>query len=129
MDVSHVEKTTLKERTITMVKTKAEILTAIKAKIGESTEDADLALLEDISDTFDDMSNRVEQAGDWKTKYEENDKAWKAKYRDRFFNPDADKEIEQKLTEDKHEKEEPKKLTFDGLFAKPENNNTESEVK
>ena len=99
------------------VKTKEEILNSIKAKIGESTEDADLALLEDLSDTLDDLNTRVTQAGDWKTKYEENDKAWKQKYRDRFFNAEADKEIEQKLKEDEHEKEEPKKLTFDALFV------------
>lgn len=102
-----------------MIKTKEEILAVIKERIGESTEDKDLAFLEDISDTLDDLNDRVEQAGDWKQKYEENDKAWKQKYKERFFNTEATKEIkefeETKLKET--QAEEPKKLTFDALFG------------
>lgn len=102
-----------------MVRTKEEILEHIKSKIGDSTEDNDLKMLEDISDTLDDLKSRVDEAGDWKTKYEENDKAWKQKYRDRFFNTEAKEEI------DEHEKEKekemeidaPKKLSFDDLFT------------
>ena len=120
MDVPNIKE---KEK---MIKTKEEILNSIKAKIGDSTEDADLALLEDISDTFDDMTSRVTEAGDWKTKYEENDKAWKQKYRDRFFNPDADKDIQQKLAEEEHEEEPPKKLTFDNLFVADSNKEKEN---
>ena len=113
-----------------MVRTKEEILNSIKAKIGDSTEDADLALLEDLLDTYDDLTNRVTQAGDWKSKYEENDKAWKQKYRDRFFNGEADKEIEQQLQKDQQEKQEPKKLTYEALFTNGDsNNNNESEAK
>lgn len=102
-----------------MVKTKEEILEQIKSKIGESTEDADLVLLEDISDTFDDFTDKVTNAGDWKAKYEENDKAWKEKYRDRFFNPEAKDEVDkfQREKEMEVEREEPKKLTFDALFS------------
>ena len=106
-----------------MKRTKDEILASIRAKIGDSTEDDDLKLLEDISDTFDDLSQQVANAGDWKTKYEENDKAWKQKYRDRFFNKEADEEIERHNEEQEHDDEPPKKLTFDALFT------TESETK
>lgn len=105
-----------------MVKTKEEILEAIKTKIGDSTEDADLSLLEDLSDTFDDYKDKVDKAGDWKTKYEENDKAWKQKYRDRFFNQEADDEIEKHIDETTHENEPPKKLTFDALFTQESDN-------
>ena len=103
---------------INMIKTKEEILEQIKSKIGDSTDDNDLALLENISDTLDDLKSRVSEAGDWKTKYEENDKAWKQKYRDRFFNTEAKEEIEEHEKEKEKEMEidEPKNLTFDALF-------------
>ena len=69
-----------------MVKTKEEILDAIKAKIGEDTSDEAIALLEDISDTLNDYDNKANADTDWKTKYEENDKEWRKRYTDRFFN-------------------------------------------
>lgn len=102
-----------------MIKTKEEILEQIKAKIGDSTEDNDLKLLEDVSDTIDDFVDKVEKAGDWKKKYEENDKSWKEKYRDRFFNTEAKDEIDkyEKDKEKEQEIDEPKKLTFDALFT------------
>lgn len=105
-----------------MVRTKAEIMDIIKTKIGDSTEDADLALLEDITDTLDDYDKRISESGDWKTKYEENDKSWRQKYKDRFSNPDVDKQLEkEKEKEEQREKdEEPKKLTFDNLFETKE---------
>lgn len=108
-----------------MVQTKDEILAAIKERIGDSTEDKDLEFLENISDTLDDLNTRVEQAGDWKQKYEDNDKAWKEKYKQRFFNTEATKEVEEfeqtKLKE--QQAEQPKKLTFDALFSDSADNN------
>ena len=73
---------------ITMVKTKDEILEAIKAKIGEEISDEDVSLLEDVTDTLNDFENKskAETNTDWKAKYEENDKEWRKRYTDRFFN-------------------------------------------
>lgn len=106
-----------------MVKTKEEILAQIKSKIGDSIADEDLSLLEDISDTMDDLNDKVTNAGDWKAKYEENDKAWKAKYRDRFYNPETKDEVDKFEADKDKEKEieEPKKLTFDALFSSENN--------
>lgn len=71
-----------------MVKTKEEILKAIKDRIGEDTSDEAIAFLEDITDTLNDYENKTKDETDWKAKYEENDKEWRNKYRDRFFNGD-----------------------------------------
>lgn len=71
------------------VKTKEELLGIIKDKIGESTTDEDISLIEDINDTFNDLSTRISEAGDWKAKYEENDASWRAKYKERFFEKDV----------------------------------------
>ena len=54
----------------------------LKALIGDRTDDEALTFIEDVSDTVE--ANKSEE--DWKTKYEENDKMWREKYRDRFYN-------------------------------------------
>ena len=66
---------------------KEEFLTALRNQIGDSTDDVALKLLEDFSDTYDDMFSRLNNTDntDWKSKYEENDKEWREKYRARFF--------------------------------------------
>lgn len=63
------------------VKTKAEIMEAIKQKFGEDTSDETISLLEDLSDTLDTTNDSV----NWKQKYEDNDKEWRTKYSSRFF--------------------------------------------
>lgn len=95
-----------------MVKTKDDILKALKAKFGDDTSDETLSLIEDVSDTYDDMSKKVQESGNWKEKYEENDKAWRTKYRDRFYSH-TETETEPEL-ETEQENDEPK--TFDDLF-------------
>ena len=92
------------------VRTTEEILESIKTRVGDSTEDADLEFLEDVTDTLSDLKSKSEGQEDWKTKYEENDKQWREKYRDRFFekkDPDLDPDPES-------EPEAPK--TFEDLF-------------
>lgn len=72
-----------------MIRTKDDLLSIIKDRIGEGTSDEDISLIEDINDTYDDLSTRVSEAGDWKAKYEENDASWRAKYKERFFTKDV----------------------------------------
>ena len=98
-----------------MVKTKDEILASIKTRIGEDTSDDALALIEDISDSFDDLTTRVSEAGDWKAKYEENDKAWRNKYQERFFTPSEGDPLMEEIT--KEEPDKPKVLKFEDLFT------------
>lgn len=94
------------------VKTKDELMGAIRARIGEDKSDEAISLVEDISDTFDDIQSKATSDGtDWKAKYEENDATWRQKYRDRFFNNQDSKDDE---VED--EGGEIKSLTFDELF-------------
>lgn len=97
-----------------MVRGIDELLDSIKLRIGEDVSDETLGLIEDVTDTFTDMQTRVTEAGDWKSKYEQNDKEWREKYRDRFFNKPANEEYQQ---EDEQEYEETEtKLTFEDLF-------------
>lgn len=94
------------------VKSKTEILDAIKEKFGDDTSDSTLSFLEDVSDTFEDLESKSKDSTDWKTKYEENDKAWRQKYHDRFFNNgDNDNDND---NDDNDEGDAPK--SFDDLF-------------
>lgn len=86
-------------------KTKDELLTAINA-IENMDADAQISLIEDITDTMDSFS----QSEDWEKKYHELDETWKKKYKDRFFSSAADEPED--LTPP-----EPKKLTFADLFS------------
>lgn len=68
------------------VRTQEELMTLIRARIGDDTSDEALGLLEDISDTFGDLSKKATPDGeDWKQKYQDLDKEWRDKYKARFF--------------------------------------------
>lgn len=89
------------------VKTVDEIMAKVRERIGEDDSDEAIGFIEDISDTLESLSN----AEDWKTKYEENDKKWREKYRDRFFT--SKEEVEEDNIEEPEEKEKKK---FEDLF-------------
>lgn len=65
------------------VKSREELLNSLSAIIGEEPDDNGIAFMEDLTDTVTDFEERTKE--DWKTKYEENDKAWKKKYTERFM--------------------------------------------
>lgn len=89
------------------VKTIDEIMKKVRERIGEDDSDEAIEFIEDISDTFESFSN----AEDWKTKFEENDKKWREKYRDRFFT--SKEELEEDEIEEPEKKEKKK---FEDLF-------------
>ena len=98
------------------VKTKDELLEIIKGRIGDDTSDETISFIEDITDTLSDYEEKVTNSGneDWKTKYEENDKMWREKYRERFFSKEVEKEDED------FEEDEVKSLSYDDLFEEKE---------
>lgn len=93
-----------------MIKTKDQLLEAIKERIGDDVSDEALAFIEDATDTLNDMSVRANGDGtDWKKKYEDNDAEWRQKYRDRFFHGAA-------ADEDTEDDDKPKTYRYDDLF-------------
>lgn len=94
-----------------MVKTKEEILNSIKDILKDDTSDSALSLIEDLSDTLDNVQTSDET--DWKTKYEENDAQWRQRYRDRFFSKPAQEEDD---TDDPEPEETNEPKTFSDLF-------------
>lgn len=91
------------------VKTKAEILECIRSRVGDSTDDETLEFLEDVTDTLTDLETRASDSTDWKGKYEDLDKSWREKYRERFFSSEPE---EEKFGE----KEDKEKKTYESLF-------------
>ena len=71
---------------------KADLMTKLKALIGDKTDDDSLSFLEDFTDTFNDIEGKASTGDkdDWKQKYKELDKTWRQKYTDRFFNGEGD---------------------------------------
>lgn len=70
--------------------TKNELFDKLHGFIGDDTSEEAISFMEDVTDTFNDMESRANGDGeDWKAKYYENDAAWKAKYRHRFFSSDG----------------------------------------
>lgn len=99
------------------VKTREEILEAIKSKIGEDTSDDSISLLEDITDTIDDYETRVADKTDWKNKYDELDATWRRKYIERFSGKSGE-DIKNEQEEQIKDDSEPR--TFDELFTERE---------
>ena len=98
------------------VRTKDELLEIIKGRIGDDTSDETISFIEDITDTLSDYEGKATKSDeeDWKTKYEENDKMWREKYRERFFSKEVEKEDED-FSDD-----EVKSLSYDDLFEEKE---------
>ena len=84
-----------------MVRSVEEMMDIVRQRIGESTEDSDIAFIEDISDTLN--AGNLEEVERLKSENEE----LRKKYRDRFF---------EKKVEEPEEPEEPEKRTFEDLF-------------
>lgn len=63
------------------VRTKDELLEAVKVHYGNDTSDDAITFIEDISDTLNDYESKVNSSGDWESKYNE----LAVKYKERFF--------------------------------------------
>ena len=87
-----------------MVRSVEEMMNIVRQRIGDSTEDSDIAFIEDISDTLN--AGNLEEVERLKSENEE----LRKKYRDRFFDK---KEVKEEETE---KEEEPEKTTFEDLF-------------
>lgn len=95
------------------IKTKDEILSAVKEFIGENTDDSTIQMLEDIDDTFKDFDTRLNDTTDYKTMYEENDAEWRKRYHDRFFGGGED---EEDVLGTPKQTQQSEKLHFEDLF-------------
>lgn len=63
-----------------------DFFNSVQTRIGTDTSEEALKFLEDMTDTFNDMENRIKSGGeDWEQKYHELDNSWRERYRHRFY--------------------------------------------
>lgn len=67
------------------VLSKEDFMSAIRVRVGEDTSDEALAFVENMSDTFDSLTQAAGDNTDWKTKYDELDNNWRKRYTERFY--------------------------------------------
>ena len=98
-----------------------DFMSALQGLAGDSADDNTLTMIENFTDTFNDLETRASDTTDWKTKYEQNDNEWREKYKARFF---EGKEGTDSTTVMKEQKEDitddGKDISFDDLFKERE---------
>lgn len=104
-----------------MVLSKEDFLSRLKNKIGDDTSDDALSFIEDMTDTFNDLETKSAGNNDseWQKKYDELDKSWRQKYKERFYSSETDgEEVKEEQKEDV--KEDGEATTFEDLFVERE---------
>lgn len=91
------------------VKSRDELMTALKGILGDTPTDEGIALLDDVNDTFANLTGEG-SAEYWRNKCNQTDAAWRKRYVERFNEP-VDPEGNNKNNIDND-----KPLTFESLF-------------
>lgn len=94
-----------------------DFMSAVKGLAGDSADDNTLAMIENFTDTYNDLETRANDTTDWKAKYEQNDNEWREKYKARFF---EGKEGTDPTTVMREQKEDGNDISFDDLFIERE---------
>lgn len=90
------------------IRTRDEIMTQLQTMVGEDTSDETLTFIQDVSDTLG-ADNSAQRISELENKLEEQDQAWRKKYRDAFFTGKPDSSYEE-------EPENNKPKRFEDLF-------------
>ena len=91
---------------------KEDLIKRLSEKFVDDNSDEVIQLTEDLSDTLNDFDSRINDAEDWKSKFEENDNMWRKKYKDRFLEPSHSNDNESHEQDD----DENTNVTFNDLF-------------
>ena len=100
------------------IKSTEDLMNSLNTLLGESNDDETLELLQDFSDTFDDLSKN--RGGITQEKYDELDASWRKRYRERFFSGPrkGDEEFDGHDDSDEDEKDNSKSIQIRDLFSK-----------
>ena len=94
------------------VRSKEELLAAIREYAGDDNGESVIAIIEDVSDTMDSYAD----SEDWKTRYEENDRAWRERYTARFTDAPNKTPTDEEVDGNTHEEEKEEIVTYDDFF-------------
>lgn len=98
-----------------------DFMNAVKGLAGDNADDSTLAMIENFTDTINDLESRASDTTDWKTKYEQNDNEWREKYKARFFEGEAGTSPADAIRDQKEDiTDDGKDISFDDLFKERE---------
>ena len=97
------------------IRSREDLMASLNSFIGENSSDDALALLDDVSDTYDDLYRRATDV-DWEARYNELDTEWRNRYKERFNEPYNDDNNDN----DDDNFDKPKALKFENLFSTEE---------
>lgn len=98
-----------------------DFMSAVKGLAGDNADDNTLTMIENFTDTFNDLETRANDTTDWKSKYEQNDNEWREKYKARFFDGSGDTDPATANKEKKKDNtDDGKEISFDDLFKERE---------
>lgn len=98
-----------------------DFMSAVKSLAGDNADDNTLTMIENFTDTFNDLETRANDTMDWKSKYEQNDNEWREKYKARFFDGSAGTDPAIVIKGQKEDiTDDGKEISFDDLFKERE---------
>lgn len=101
-----------------------DFMSAVKGLAGDNADDNTLTMIENFTDTYNDLEARASDTIDWKTKYEQNDNEWREKYKARFFEGEEGEGGTDPTTVMRKQKEDinddGEDISFDDLFKERE---------
>lgn len=98
-----------------------DFMKAVKGLAGDNADDNTLTMIENFTDTFNDLETRASDTTDWKAKYEQNDNEWREKYKARFFEGDTGTTPVNVMRDQKEDiTDDGKDISFDDLFKERE---------
>lgn len=96
-----------------------EYLEKIKARLGENPSDEDISFLEDMTDTYDSMSEGFTQS-DIDEAVKAKDDEWRKKYTERFFESTAETKITDESEGTLMETDIGETITIEDLYTEKE---------
>lgn len=110
-----------------MVLTKDDFMKLVKERVGEDSSEQALKFIEDMTDTFNDLENKAKTENkktdeEWQKELDEQDKAWRERYKERFFSGvSSNSNNEDDLLLPKKEEPKPEEtVSYDDLFEEKE---------
>lgn len=96
---------------------KSDYFDKLDAVFKGKTDEESIGMMEDFVDTYNDMEKRANGDGEnWKQKYEDLDKEWKEKYKNRFFNTGGGNYSDSSKKASSEDDYNPDTVTYDSLF-------------
>lgn len=86
-----------------MKRTIDELLAEFKGIVGEDDREEVIGFLEDLTDSYAEPAEPAEDMSGRVAELEDEVKAWKARYKNRFYGEIDDKEVEEETEEEKKE--------------------------